>query len=144
MWSQNFSRSSSSLLRTFLEHAFLLPFSTLSCFCQGKGAKELNIGREQTMRRLFYASEVVKACLSPEASFRLQILLLPQIPNWHCSSKRKKKGQAEKEASLQTGQVVYPTNWRRLSEELATKYMWEPVAREEGFDHIFISQSNNV
>ena len=91
------------------------------------------------MKRLFYASEVVKARLSPEASFHLQILLLPQIPNWHCSSKREKKGQAQKKRpSLQTGRVVYPTNWRRLSEELATKYMWEPVGQGEGFDHIFI------
>ena len=44
----------------------------------------------------------------------------------------------KKKANLQTGRVVYPTNWRRLSEELATKYMWEPVGQGEGFDHIFI------
>ena len=91
------------------------------------------------MKRLFYASEVVKARLSPEASFHLQILLLPRIPKLALFVKRGEKGAGtKKRQSLQTGRVVYPTNWRRLSEELATKYMWEPVGRGEGFDHIFI------
>ena len=65
------------------------------------------------MKRLFYASEVAKARLSPEASFRLQILLLPQIPNWHCPSKREKKGQAAKKGGK-------PPNWASsLSHKLA-------------------------
>ena len=93
------------------------------------------------MRRLFHAPELVKAGLSPEASFRLQIPLLPP-PKLALSIKKEKRGCAKK---------AEPPNWpSSLSRKLAPPVrraghqIYVRASGGEGFDQYFHQIMSNL